>query len=64
MVAIFSPDDIIIKNSLSEKILGLTMDNNLDFSDQISNICKTTNQKLNALFTVSANMNSLLIVLT
>ena len=54
----FSCDDIIIKNSLSEKILGLTINNNLDFSDHISNICKTTNQKLNALFRVSANMNS------
>ena len=54
----FSCDDIIIKNSLSEKILGLTIDNNLDFSDHISNICKTANQKLNALFRVSANMNS------
>ena len=54
----FSCDDIIIKNSLSEEILGLTIDNNLDFSDHISNICKTANQKLNALFRVSANTNS------
>ena len=29
----FSCDDIIIENSLSEKILGFTIDNNLDFSD-------------------------------
>ena len=54
----FSCDDIIIKNSLLEKILGLTINNNLDFSDNISNTCKTANQKLNALFRVSANMNS------
>ena len=54
----FSCDYIIIKNSLSEKILGLTIDNNLDFRDYISNICKTANQKLNAFFRVSANMNS------
>ena len=38
-----SCDDIIIKNSLSDKILGLTIDN-LDFSDHISNTCKTVNQ--------------------
>ena len=38
-------------------MLGLTIDNNLDFSDYISNICKTANQKLNALFTVLANVN-------
>ena len=54
----FSRDDIINKNSLSEKMLGLTTDNNLDFSDHISNICKTANQKLNGLFRISANMNS------
>ena len=54
----FSCDDIIIKNSLSEKILGLTIDNNLNFRDRISNIRKTANQKLNASFKLSANMNS------
>ena len=53
-----SCDDIIIKNILSEKILGLTVDNNLHFSNHISNICKTANQKLNALSRISANMNS------
>ena len=54
----FSFDDIIIKNSLSEKILGLTIDHNIDFSDHITNICKTANQKVNSLFRVSTNMNS------
>ena len=53
----FSCDDITIKNSLSEKILGFFIDNNLDFSDHISNISKSANQKLNALFRVSASMN-------
>ena len=54
----FSCDDIIIKNNFSEKILGFTIVNNLDFSENISNISKTANQKLNALFRVSVNMNS------
>ena len=54
----FSCDDIIIKNSLLEKILGFTIDNNLKFNDHIANICKTANQKLNPLFRVSTNMNS------
>ena len=54
----FSCDDIIIKSSLSEKVLGLTIDNSLEFSNHSSNIYKTANQKLNALFRVSANMNS------
>ena len=39
----FSCDDIIIKNILSEEILGVTVDNNLHFSNHISNICKTAN---------------------
>ena len=52
----FSCDDIIIKNSLSKKIFGITIDNNLDFSDHIPNIRKTANRKLNTLFRVSANM--------
>ena len=54
----FSCDDMIIKNNLSEKILGLIVDNNRDFSNQISNICQTANQKPNTFFRVSANMNS------
>ena len=49
----FSSDNIIIKTGLSDKILGLTMDNDLDFSDHISNTRKTANQKLNALFRVT-----------
>ena len=39
----FSCDDIIIKNSFSKKILGFTIDNNLNSRDHISNICKTAN---------------------
>ena len=54
----FTCDDIIIKNSLSKKILGPTTDNNLDFSDPIFSICKIANQKLTAVFRVSPNINS------
>ena len=53
----FPCDDIIFKNSLSEKILGFTMDNNLDFSDHISIICKTANQKTECFIQSIANMN-------
>ena len=53
----FSCHDIIIKNCLLEELLGVTIVNDLDFSDHISNIRKTANQKLNVLFRVSANMN-------
>ena len=54
----FACDDTIIKDRLLEKILGLTVDNNLSLSDHISNICKTTSKKLIALLGVSASMNS------
>ena len=47
-----------MKNSLSEKMLGLTIANNLDFSDHIFSTCKTENQKLTAVFRVSPNINS------
>ena len=39
-------------------MLGLTKENNFDLSDHISNTFKTGNQKLTALFQVSAGMNS------
>ena len=54
----FACDDTIIMDRLSEKILGLTIDNNLSLSDHIWNISKTTSKKLIALLGVSANMNS------
>ena len=55
METCFACDDMIIKKKLSEKILGLTIDN-FNFSDQISNISKTANQKLNALFRDEINV--------
>ena len=39
-------------------MLGLSINNNFDFKDHISNIRKTANQKLIAIFRVSASMNS------
>ena len=52
----FSCDDITTKKSVSKKTLGLIIGSNLDFGDHVSNIWKTANQKLNALFRVSANV--------
>ena len=39
-------------------IIKIIIDNHLDFSAHVSNICEIANQKLNALLWVSANMNS------
>ena len=42
-------NDITLKHSTYEKILGVTIDNKLSFDEHIINICKTANKKLNAL---------------
>ena len=45
----FKYDDIFIKHSTSQKLLGVIIDENLDFKEHISEICRKANQKLNAL---------------
>ena len=45
----FSYDNITIKNTSEENILGITIDNKLTFKSHLKNICKKANQKLNAL---------------
>ena len=42
-------NDITLKHSSHEKILGVTIDNKLSFDEHIINIYKTANKKLNAL---------------
>ena len=48
-MALISCNDITLKHSSHEKILGVTIDNKLSFDEHIINICKTANKKLNAL---------------
>ena len=38
-------NDITLKHSSHQKILGVTIDNNLSFDEHIINICKTANKK-------------------
>ena len=45
--------NITIKNSASEKILGVIIDNKLDFTEHLNTVCKKTNLKLHALNRVS-----------
>ena len=47
-----------IYNSKSVKLLGVCIDNNLHFSEHVSNICKTVSKKLHALRRVSQYMNT------
>ena len=49
----FSHDSITIKNISEEKILGITIDNKPTFKGHLKNICKNTNQKLNALVRIT-----------
>ena len=39
-------NDITLKHSSHEKILGVTIDNKLSFDEHIINICKRANKKL------------------
>ena len=46
-------NDITLKHSSDEKMLGVTIDNKLSFDEHISYICKIANKKLNALSTIN-----------
>ena len=45
----FKYKNIAIKNNVSEKHLGVIIDNKLDFTEHLNTVCKTTNLKLHAL---------------
>ena len=49
-------NDITLKHSSHEKILGITIDNKLSFDEHIINICKTANKKLNTLSRINHYM--------
>ena len=49
----FKFENVVIKYKEQEKILGVIIDNELNFQPHIDSICKKANQKLNALFRVS-----------
>ena len=46
-----------IKNSKSEKLLGITIDEKLTFNKHIGNLCKKASQKLHALARISKYMD-------
>ena len=45
----FKCKNITIKNSASEKLLGVIIDNKLDFTEHLNTVCKKANLKLHAL---------------
>ena len=53
----FTFKDACYKNSKEEVILGITIDNKLNFDSYIKNMCKITGQKLNTLSRISKLLN-------
>ena len=45
----FKCKDITIKSSASEKLLGVIIDNKLDFTEHLNTVCKKANLELHAL---------------
>ena len=50
-------DNITIKNNECEKILGVKFGSKLTFDQHISDLCKMTTRKVNALARISPYMN-------
>ena len=46
-----------IPSSLSEKLLGITLDSELKFEEHINKICNIVNKKLNALHRIGSHMS-------
>ena len=42
-------ENFTIQNSVSQKLLGITIDKHLNFNKHVSNICKTTSLKITVL---------------
>ena len=49
----FKCKNITIKNSASEKLFGVIIDNKLDFTENLNTVCKKENLKLHALNRIS-----------
>ena len=50
-------NNLTIKSSKEVEILGIKIDNNLNFNNHIKSICRKAGQKLSALLRISSNLN-------
>ena len=50
-------DDLIVKNTRSEKLLGINIDNFLTFNEHVSKLCEKARQKLHANAHISSFRN-------
>ena len=46
-------DNKVIKNSNSQKLLGINLNNRMDFDTHVANICNRVSKKLHALARIS-----------
>ena len=53
----FTFKDVCCKNSKEEIVLGITIDNNLNFDSHLTKMCQKSGQKLNALSRISTFLN-------
>ena len=57
IVSTMTIENFTIQNSVSQKLLGITIDRHLNFNEHLSNLCKTGSLKITALATVFPYMN-------
>ena len=50
-------EEVCIKSSKCEKLLGVNVDNNLTFETHVESLCKKASQKLNTLLRVTRSIN-------
>ena len=50
-------NNLTLKSSKEVEILGIKIDNNLDFNNHIKSICSKADQKLSVLLRISSNLN-------
>ena len=50
-------NNLTIKSSKEVEILGIQIDNNLNFNNHLKSICRKASQKLNALLKISSNLD-------
>ena len=48
---------LVMKNDKDQKILGVTLDNKLNFKNHIKNLCKKASEKIGALSRLSNHLN-------
>ena len=54
---VLNVNNLIIKICKEVEILGIKINNNLNFNNHIKSFCRKAGQKLNALLRISSNLN-------